>query len=264
MKDVQNQEISVLSLIKFFTNFVKKYLILLLAFTVLGILGGFAHYFFSKEVYKTKIVASSPIINSRIVYELFEPVKHYVLRGNNDSVANQLNISAEAAGNIKKIIFDTTVSQAVIVNFEVYSKNNINEISDGLIYYLNNLDYVKKYIENTKFKLSSYLDDLNREIDKLEKLQQAILNNVENNSSSNVSISNTYNEMLMLYDRRNDIENELSRIEAFKIVKGNFVFESSKSIVKSVLVFLFLGMFLGFGFASFVEVKRKLKQLTNR
>jgi uncharacterized protein YneF (UPF0154 family) len=260
----QDKEIDILTLIARIVNFIKKYFLVLVIFTILGVIGGFIHFYCSKEVYKTKLIASSPIVDNRIVYELLEPLKIHIKNNQNDSVANQLNISIEAANDIHKIIFDTTVNQAVIVNLEVYSKNSINEISDGLINYLNNLDYVKKYITNTKAKLSSFLNDLNHEIDKLAKLQQAVLNNVENNSNSNLSISNTYNEMLMLYERRNDIENELSRVETFKIVKGNIVFESSKSIVKSVLIFLFLGMFLGFGFASFVEVKRKLKQLTNR
>jgi uncharacterized protein YneF (UPF0154 family) len=251
----QDKEIDILTLIARIVNFIKKYFLVLVIFTILGVIGGFIHFYCSKEVYKTKLIASSPIVDNRIVYELLEPLKIHIKNNQNDSVANQLNISIEAANDIHKI---------VIVNLEVYSKNSINEISDGLINYLNNLDYVKKYITNTKAKLSSFLNDLNHEIDKLAKLQQAVLNNVENNSNSNLSISNTYNEMLMLYERRNDIENELSRVETFKIVKGNIVFESSKSIVKSVLIFLFLGMFLGFGFASFVEVKRKLKQLTNR
>jgi hypothetical protein len=90
-------------------------------------------------------------------------------------------------------------------------------------------------------------------------LQEAILKNAQSNS--NLSISNTYTEMLMLYQKKREIEKELAGLSNFKIINKNIVFITSKSILKSVLIFGFLGGFLGLISASFLEIKKLLKTI---
>jgi hypothetical protein len=66
----QDKEIDILTLIARIVNFIKKYFLILAIFTVLGVIGGILHFYLSKEVYKTKLIASSPIVDNRIVYEV--------------------------------------------------------------------------------------------------------------------------------------------------------------------------------------------------
>ncbi|MCK9255214.1 MAG: hypothetical protein M0Q45_06165 [Bacteroidales bacterium] len=259
MGDNQNKEIDILTLIIKISKFIKKYIIVLVSFTILGIAGGLAHYFFSKEIYKTKFIASSPIVDSRIVYELLEPIKIHISNNSTDSVANKLEISLEHATEIRSVSFDTTVNNAIIINLEVYSKENIIVISDAILNFLNNLEYINKGIDCKKKDLTKYIAVLDNEISKLNDLQEAILKNAQSNS--NLSISNTYTEMLMLYQKKREIEKELAGLSNFKIINKNIVFITSKSILKSVLIFGFLGGFLGLISASFLEIKKLLKTI---
>ena len=153
----QDKEIDILTLIARIVNFIKKYFLVLVIFTVLGIIGGILHFYLSKEVYKTKLIASSPIVDNRIVYELLEPLKIHIKNNQNDSVANKLNINSDVATSIHAISFDTTVNRTLIVNLEVFSKENIKVICNGIIDFLNDIEYINRQVNYKKKELTDYI-----------------------------------------------------------------------------------------------------------
>ena len=255
----QDKEIDILTLIAKIVNFIKKYFLILAIFTVLGVIGGILHFYLSKEVYKTKLIASSPVVDNRLVYELLEPLKIHIKNNQNDSVANKLNISSDVAASIHTLSFDTTVNRTLIVNLEVYSKENIKSISNGILGFLNNIEYVNRQVESKKKALKDYITVLDKEIEKLNSLQEAMLKNAQSNSS--LVISNTYSEMLPLFEKKRELETELSGLTSFQIINSNVVFETSKFIGKSMLIFTFLGVFLGSCIAIFIDLKRKIKAI---
>src|SRR5690554_3607327 len=236
----QDKEIDILTLIARIVNFIKKYFLVLVIFTILGVIGGFIHFYCSKEVYKTKLIASSPIVDNRIVYELLEPLKIHIKNNQNDSVANKLNINSDVATSIHALSFDTTVNRTLIVNLEVFSKENIKVICNGTIDFLNDIEYINRQVNYKKKELTDYIAIIDNEISKLNNLQDAMLKNAQ--LASNLSISNTYSEMLTLVERKRELEKELSGLTSFQIINANIVFDTSKSsVIKSLLVFTFLG-----------------------
>ena len=256
----QDKEIDILTLIARIVNFIKKYFLVLVIFTILGVIGGFIHFYCSKEVYKTKLIASSPIVDNRIVYELLEPLKIHIKNNQNDSVANKLNINSDVATSIHALSFDTTVNRTLIVNLEVFSKENIKVICNGIIDFLNDIEYINRQVNYKKKELTDYIAIIDNEISKLNNLQDAMLKNAQ--LASNLSISNTYSEMLTLVERKRELEKELSGLTSFQIINANIVFDTSKSsVIKSLLVFTFLGAFLGFCIAIFIDLKRKIKAI---
>lgn len=256
----QDKEIDILTLIARIVNFIKKYFLVLVIFTILGVIGGFIHFYCSKEVYKTKLIASSPIVDNRIVYELLEPLKIHIKNNQNDSVANKLNINSDVATSIHALSFDTTVNRTLIVNLEVFSKENIKVICNGIIDFLNDIEYINRQVNYKKKELTDYIAIIDNEISKLNNLQDAMLKNAQ--LASNLSISNTYSEMLTLVERKRELEKELSGLTSFQIINANIVFDTSKSsVIKSLLVFTFLGAFLGFCIAIFIDLKRKVNAI---
>ena len=259
----QDKEIDILTLIARIVNFIKKYFLVLVIFTILGVIGGFIHFYCSKEVYKTKLIASSPIFDNRIVYELLEPLKIHIKNNQNDSVANKLNINSDVATSIHALSFDTTVNRTLIVNLEVFSKENIKVICNGIIDFLNDIEYINRQVNYKKKELTDYIAIIDNEISKLNNLQDAMLKNAQ--LASNLSISNTYSEMLTLVERKRELEKELSGLTSFQIINANIVFDTSKSsVIKSLLVFTFLGAFLGFCIAIFIDLKRKVNAINKK
>jgi hypothetical protein len=255
------KEIDIISLIVWILNFVKRYFLVFVIFAALGIGGGLASFYLGRNYYNTKIIASSPVINNQIVYELVEPIKYYIKKEMYDSVAIKLNITVEAAKDIKSMEMDTTVDQAVVINMQVYGKENTAVIQDGLIYYINEIPYVKNTIEGKRKELEKYLKDLNTEISELNKLQTAILKQAESNQNINISIDNIFNEMMLLYDRKLLLQAEYNSLQSFKAINNSMIFDVEKTLTKSLVVNTFIGLLLGLILATILEIRQKVKLL---
>ena len=253
------KEIDIISLIVWLLNFVKRYFLVFVIFAVLGIGGGLASFYLGRNYYNTKIIASSPVINNQIVYELVEPIKYYIRKEMYDSVSFKLNIPIDAAKDIRSMEMDTTVDQAVVINMQVYGKENTALIQEGLIYYINEIPYVKNTIEGKRRELEKYLKDLNTEISELNKLQASILKQAESNQNININIDNIFNEMMLLYDRKLLLQAEYNSLQSFKAINNNMIFDAEKTLMKSVIVYAFVGLVLGLLLATILEIRRKVK-----
>lgn len=255
----QKKEIDIISLIVWLLNFIKRYFLVFLIFALLGIGGGFADFYLGRNFYNTKFIASSPVINNQIVYELVEPIRFYIQKEMYDSVALKLNISIEAAEDIRDMNIDTTVDQAVVINMELYGKENTEFIQEGLISYINGIPYVKNTIDGKRKELEKYLKDLNTEIEELNELQKAILEQAETKQNININIDNIFNEMMLLYDRKLLLQAEYNSLQSFKAINENTVFETENTLVKSLVIYTFIGLLLGLALATAMEIRRKVK-----
>jgi uncharacterized protein YneF (UPF0154 family) len=253
------KEIDLISLIVWILNFIKRYLLIIGIFLLLGILGGLADYFLGRNFYNTKFIASSPVINNQIVYELIEPIKFYINHEMYDSVAAKLSVSKEVAEDIRKIEIDTTMSQAVVVDMQLYAKDNTELIKEGLINYINTIPYVKSTVEGKRSELERYLKDLNKEIEELNKLQSAVLQSIEGSKANNLTIDGMFNEMMLLYDRKLLLQAEYNSVQSFKSINSNQIFDTENSIFKSLVIFTFIGLFIGLLISTILEIRKKVK-----
>jgi len=259
----QKKELSIIDLIAGFISFIKKYFWLLLIFFFAGILSGILEFYFGKTYYKTTLIATSPAVNNQIVYELITPIKLYIINEQFDSVALKFDIDKELASEIRSFDMDTSISQAVKINLEVYNKDKAGEIANGLMTYLNGIPFVVNAKESKHKYLLNKLAELNKEIEDLNKLQESIISNIENKTNSGVVYSGgMFNEMLALYDRKILLEEEIASLQSFKVVSSNMFYKSNKSIVKSLALFGLIGMFLGFVCAYILYIRLRLKKIT--
>lgn len=252
-------EIDIISLIVWVLNFVKRYFILIVVFIVLGISAGLIDFYFGRNYYNTKFIASSPVINNQIVYELVEPIKYYINHEMYDSVAHKLSLTEDAAKDIRKISIDTSLNQAVVIDMELYKKDNTELIKTGLINYINGIPYVISSIEGKRAELDKYLKDLNKEISELNELQSAVLQSIEGNKANNITVDGMFNEMMLLYDRKLLLQAEYNSLQSFKVINNNMIFDEENSLIKSLLLFSAIGFLFGVVVSSILDVRRKVK-----
>lgn len=253
------KEIDIIGLIVWVLNFIKKYILVFLIFVVLGVAGGFASFYLGRNYYNIKFIASSPVINNRIVFELIEPLKYYIRKEMYDSVALKLDLPYNAAKDIRDMELDTTVNQAVVIKMELYKKENTEIIQDGLISYINEIPYVKNTIEGKRKELENYLKVLNTEIAELNRLQTAILEQTETKKNININIDNIFNEMMLLYDRKLLLQTEYNSLQSFKAINNNMIFEAGKTLNRSLVLFIFFGLILGLVLSIILEVRRVIR-----
>ncbi len=256
----ENKEIDIIGLLINVFAFIKRYAIIILIFLVVGVGVGALKFYTGRNYFKTTLVATSPVVDDQIVYELMGPVKYYIGNEMFDSISEKFNISVEIAKDIHSIDLDTNLVEAVKIDLQVYNVDNVSIIQQGLMYYLNNIPYIASSIDNRRVELDSYIKEINLEIVDLNNMQEAILNNIQDGEGAKwVSSGNMFSEMMALNDRKLELITEYNSLAYFKVINTNMVFESQTSLKKSVFIFAAISLLLGIIVSVVVEIIRLIK-----
>ena len=254
------KEIDLISLVVWVLKSIKKYLILIFAFFVIGISVGAADYYFGEDLYSTTFIAFSPAINNQIVYELIEPVKYYIQHEMYDSISEKFDVDIAVANTVKNIDVDTSMMGAVKIELLLSDKENINELKEGLMRYFNSIPYVMSSIQSRRNELEEYLISLNNEIIDLDNLQKSVLRNLEgSNNASLILASGLFNEMMDLKDKKLEILEEYNSLQYFSVISESMVFEVQKNLIKNLIVFSVIGFILGLFLSIIIEINKLAK-----
>jgi hypothetical protein len=260
MVENREKEIDVIGLVVWLFRFFKRYMLVIIAFMILGSGLGAVEFFFSRNYYNTTLIASSPVINNQIVYELIDPVNYYLRNEMYDSISEKLDISIDVAKDIRKIELDTSINMAVKIGLQVYNSENVDLIQEGLMYYLNNIPFVASNILDRREELNIYIDEIDTEIDDLNSMQEAVLSNIQEGEGAKwVSAGNMFSEMMALNDRKLELTSEYNSLEYFKVITTTFIFEAEKNLVRNLILFGLISMFFGLMIAIIAEVRRLAK-----
>lgn len=255
------KEIDLIELVVWCFKFVKKYILLIILFTVIGLAVGISEYYLSRNYYSTTLIVSSPVIDNQIVYELFEPVKYYLRHEMYDSISKKFEIEIEVARGIRSIELDTSMIKAVKIELQLYDKENIGELKDGLLRYMNSNPFVVSSIQGRREDLEKYLNLLNNEISDLNSLQVSVLKSLENGNSDRwISAGGMFNEMMDLSDKKLKILNDYNTLQYFSVLDNNMVFEAQKNLMKNLFVFTFIGVVIGFMLSIVLEISRLVRK----
>lgn len=257
----QQKEVDIIGLLVGTIGFFKKYYILLSITLGLGILGGVADFYFGRNYYSTTLVASSPVINNQIVFEVAKPLIFYISSEMYDSVAEKLDVSEAVARDIKKISIDTSISQAVCFDLELYNKQNIAAVREGLMHYFNSIPFVVSTIESQRAEYKKLIADMDQEIADLNALQDAVYKSISSEKSVGIlSAGGMYNEIVTLYDKKIELTQEYNRLQSFKVVSGSMVILPVKSLKKEIFIFGVIGLLLGVLIGGFFDVKKSIQK----
>lgn len=254
------KEIEIISLIVGVIKFVKKYFLHITIITIVGIAVGVLDFTLGRNYYSTEFVASCPVINNQIVYELVQPIRSYVRKGMYDSVSYKLDIPIDVAESIRDIDLDTSISQAVLISLEVYNKDRISEIQTGLIHYFNSIPYIENQITTKRKVLDSYIKQLDKQICELEQLQATVNSSLKNHQITSVAPGGLYGEMITLSDRRFELLIEYNSLEKFKVINTNIAFEAQKSLAENIGVYGIAGFLLSLLVSIILYFKMILKE----
>lgn len=255
---MNNEEIDFLTLIRNFIDFFKRNLKAFIISFISIFLIVMLEYFVGPKYYNTTLIASSPGINNQIVSELISPIRDFIKTGQYDSVSEKLNVDMNIVKSVKKFDLDTNINNAVKIKVQIYDKEKLDDFAISLMNYLNEMPYVKNSIESRRKYLKKILDDINEEIEELNKLQENILKNSALEKASFSYNGNIFNEMLALYDRKILVEDEYNKLQNYRVVSNQVYFKSNKSLFKSLLISIVLGILVGLFNSVLFDVKRKI------
>lgn len=257
----EKREIELLSLIANSVMFLRKYFWIILIFLTLGLTFGAVDYFYGRNYYRTNLIASSPVVNNQIIYEIAEPIKYFLKNEMYDSVAKQIGIDVTTAQSIREIKLDTSINQAVVITLDLYNKEDISVIQDGLIQYFNEIPYIKSTIVKRRLELENYIKLLDQEIKDLNEMQVAVLNSIfKENSQKMVSAGGLFNEIVILYEKKIELEQEYNSLKSFTLINNNLVFITQKSLKKNLMIYGLVGLFFGILLSGVLDISRSVRK----
>ncbi len=274
--DLSNILINLLSSIQ--RNFRVLFLI-----TILGFIAGILHYFLSTPIYDTSLIASSKVLTNVRIENLIRVLDKLVKEGNDNQLAKKLNISHSLANNIKSIEAKSIINEDDLVLgdktkerddnvFEITLSTDNNKQLDslqvGILYYLQNNDFVQKRITIQKQNLETMRERVKEEVAKLDSLRfsvnKLLAKGVGNNSTMLLTDPASVNKDIMaLYERELNINSELLLINDIQVIQDFTQFEKpvSPKLLSSVAASTASAITLGIILIIILELRRGLRRL---
>jgi capsular polysaccharide biosynthesis protein len=222
----------------------------------------FAVFFFTiktKPFYDTKI----PIGSSYFTGNSIEPMIIYLsdLRndGNYKMLAEKLGISEEEARAIARIQVRNKSTQnnfyTADISLRVYQPEAIPKISEGIMNFFEQNDFVKNRVEVMKKELEDFTSNGERELMRLDSVKQALRKVLEKHGSISNNIifpSNIHLEAVMINEKVYQARQNLKLIKGVELLAQPAVPASPSNPSKFLL--LFTGLLVGIVLGVFVVI----------
>lgn len=280
MADKQIDELDLQKLFYDIVITIKNYNKLILACCIIGILAGVAYSLLSKKVYESKMLVSSSLLSLTYADEVLGNINLIIAEKNTERAAAELNLSQDV---VKKIAF-VDIESALDDKAEQLKENEkiflritakttdpsiFPELQKGLIYYLENNQFVKVRIEQRKRYYKELISKVNSELKDLEEFKQRLLKGdffeaAKGNLMFDPTIVNS--KILELTKEKINYENSLMIADNIQLING-FTASSQPRWPKktlSIITGAFFGLFLAAIIIVFRLLNSKIKTIEGK
>ena len=159
-----------------------------------------------------------------------------------------------------------------IYNHEIdnYYKIEMNVIMEDQNYQYyevdakNEIPYFKSQLTKRQNEIETYINVLEQEIDDLNEMQEAVLRNMnDENNSQMISVGGLFSEMVEIYDRKVELEQEYKSLHSFSLVNNNIIFLAQKSLKKNLALSLVIGFLIACCVGLGIETTKKIRKAIN-
>lgn len=257
----------------------RKWIFLMLAGLVLGLLVGYIYYSKKPSYYKVSMVVVFNELTKKTYAEILDQLDKLTTPESSERLARELKVSREVAQSILfidakninngslRLDTSTKTRQPFKIILALTNNKSADSLQTGIVDYLNNSPYLKKFKEEQHRNFLDRISFIDRELAKLDSLK----NEYTRFLSSSGKAANFYNNAFDpadIYVHSNELVNQkqtmlsainvegtaISVIDGFKITSS----PQSASLLKYLLVFGGIGLAAGFILGFFLETKKKV------
>lgn len=256
-------------------------------FLILGSVLGFTYDFFKKPYYETSAITTSglsyfegivdpaeleyPIIDQKIAVDMVNALGEIVQSNEYELFSRVIDVPVEVAQTVKWIeaeqLYELDLENRrqkqsqFKITIRVLDNQSIKKVQEGLVNYFNKNLYANKNYSLFVKQVPELIAYLDQELIDLKEYREQIKTKSKVELSS-VSIANDeselmQNEMVQLFERKQDLERDLALLKPISFVSNFPVYKKPKNrLMVRMALFVSFFFFMGFVLAVFREVKK--------
>lgn len=266
-----NDEVDLMQVFLKILNAIRANFWLIVLSFIVGTVLGLAYYYSSNKVYESKMVISSAILTSSYTEAMVDKVNRHRRESNSKAIQELLNCSDTTAKSLLHLeidklsqVDDLKETDKFMVTARILDQTVLPDLQKGLVFYLENNEYVKVRVEQNKKYLKQVISKLDGEIRDMEELKQKLTNGtffetVRGNVMFDPTTVNS--KILDLTKERINLQNSLELSNSVEVIEGFTPFQrpSSPRLLISLMSGSLVGLFFVGLFIAFKSIRKVLR-----
>ncbi len=245
-KQTGNDEIDLVELLVKAVLLIKRNLVQIIIFFVVGTGLGYAYASLAPKVYESKMLVSSDILTESYSEKLFESLQGLIKEKNYNELSARIGLTPTESESLSKIKIESALKDKpqkedekkfFLITVELTDQSIQPKLQNGLIQFLQQIDFVKVRVEQRKKYYSDLIKQIDTEIQSLEEFKSKIYDgNFFQNSKGNVMFDPTTvnSKIVELTKERINYQNALETANSVQVVEGFTQFDKPIWPKKSV------------------------------
>jgi hypothetical protein len=272
-KQVNNDEIDLVELLVKIVLLVKRNLIQIILFFVIGTGLGYAYASLAPKVYESKMLVSSEILTESYSEKLFENLQSLIQEQNYSSVAPMIGLSPEEVESLSKIKIESALKDKppsedekkfFLITVELTDQSILAKLQTGFLNYFEQNDFVKLRVDAKRKLHTEVISKIDEEIKSLEKFKTEIGDgSFFSRTKGDIMFDPTTvnSKIVALTQEREALNEKLALIRSIEIVEGFTKFDKPIWPKKSVSLAAgaTLGLFLVGIMIAFKSVRKLVR-----
>ena len=271
--NANRDDLDLLSLAEGAISFFRNFGVMVILFSIIGLLLGYLGYVTTSKKYSSTLVLHSQIITNQEQLQLIKTWDDLLQKNEYELLASTFNCDPEILKKVSEISGDEIQKLSVADNpngftIEVLVKDTgiLDRLQQALVYGLQNNEYTIERIAAKKSNLNSLIRKVTTEISALDStksnVENIINNKKQNQSAFLIDVTGINSQLIELNEKLFHYQDELKFVNPVQVLQN---FNKLKNPEKPKLSFylvvgLITGVFVGYLVALYGYVKQKLRK----
>ncbi|MHA4808703.1 hypothetical protein ACX0G9_11385 [Flavitalea flava] len=251
-------------------SFFRRYGIILLIAGLSGLVAGIVIYSALPKVYSSKLILESTLLSNLEEIQLVNSWNDLLNKDGYSILAENFNCDPHVVEKVNKITAEQIQkgtnndnSSGFIIEVFIRDTTLLEELQKGLVYGLENSEYVSQRIGIKRKNLEQLIISVNQERIKLDSIksnvEDILRNKKKNNSSLMIDVSGISSQMILLQEKSLTYQENLKFIDPVRVLQKFVKFRHPKQpkLINLALFGLIGGLGIGYLFAFYKIFRRK-------
>ena len=265
-------ELELIALIERGVNFLRRFGLVIIIFSIVGLGLGLLLYTLSPKLYSSTLFLHSVILTNEEEIAIIDNWADLLKKGERPTVARALNLDSASAGKLNKIeasqiqkLYITNNPNGFVVEVLVSDTSVLDELQNGIISGLESSEYVRERVATKKANINEMIVKVKTELAKLDSMktavQEIVTHRTSGNSSFMLDVTGINGQWIALNEKLLSYQEELKFVNAVQVLQNFNKIRKPESpkLFKLLFFGLVAGLFMGYIIASLKYIRSKLK-----